>query len=601
MILHCTPPYCQNVPNAPLGYLKGFLEAEGIPVTNVYWNVILAKKIGDFQRVLGNYPRPVGAFPSEHIIFHICKQMLAENSDNSSSTTSDLVFSSTFSREELSEAVTSIKDDIDGYIKQNNLYDVPLSGFTLKTYQWLMSLYIICRLKEMNPDTPILIGGIYNEYQARAFMEVLTLADFAIWGEGEYPLLYLAKALEDGTDIADVPNLVYREGDRIISTTAHANPDPPLDEYPFADHSDYFTTMKKFDPFNKSILIPIWGSRSCPWNKCKFCALNEGYAYHVRSPENIVGEMEYQSKKYRISNFQFTDSDVAGNKKRFKTLLQLIIQSMRERKKPYRICAEISPLFIDSETALYMKRAGFCEVQSGFEAASDSLLQKMQKRQKMVHNIQALKYAHQCNLPLYSLNIIRGIPTETEEDVKESCSNLKFFRFLFSKYRLEPTILLLLKGSLFYDEMSEKEREEWKEDSLWREIAPLHLIPEADRFEFFNFYNSTFSHYHLWSTFEHLLRFYEEQDRSYKWIETPDGSVVEEKGLKSHRYTLGRDETDLLVLCDSIKLFSELKKEFSHLNEEELRSKLATLKDAGLLYYDKESNSISVLDATKKL
>ncbi|MBU7028106.1 MAG: radical SAM protein [Theionarchaea archaeon] len=600
MILHCTPPYWQSVPNAPLGYLKGFLEAEGIPVTNVYWNVILSKRIQNFQKDMGDHAGAMESFPSEFIIFYICKQLLAEDSKNFRPTTSDQLFSSLYSKEELFEALSALKDDIDRYIKQNNLYDVPLSGFTLKTYQWLMSLYLIRRLKEMNPDIKVVLGGIYNRHQARAFMKVLTLADFAIWGEGEYPLLYLAKALEDGTDIVDVPHLVYRD-DKKILLTGNMQEYPPLDEYPFADHSDYFRVMKKFDPFDRSFLVPIWGSRACNWNKCKFCALNEGYAYRVRSPENIVEEIEYQSKKFRVDEFLFTDSDIAGNKKRFKTLLNLLMQSIRERRRPYRLCAEISPLFIDEEMVKYMKRAGFCEVQAGFEAVADSLLQKMQKRQKMVHNIQALKCAHQHNLYLKNINIMRGIPTETKEDIAESCTNLKFLRFFLHKCYLEPIVFFLIDRSPFYNEMSEADKEQWKENLLWEEVAPLHLIPEADRFKFFSFYQNRFNHYHLWNNFEDLVKFYREQQYSYEWIETPDGSVVEEKGFKSHRYTLGRNETDLLIFCDSIKLFSELKKEFSHLNEEELRSKLATLKDAGLLYYDKESNSISVLDATKKL
>jgi radical SAM superfamily enzyme YgiQ (UPF0313 family) len=462
-----------------------------------------------------------------------------------------------------------------------------------------MSYYLISRLKEMNPDTTIVLGGIYNEYQARTFMRIFNLADCAIYGEGEYPLVHLVKALEEGTYITEVPNLVYRDNSSIVSTHAPLEC-PPLDTYPFADHSDYFKAMKKVDPFNKSVLIPIWGSRACNWNKCRFCALNEGYTYRARSPENIVAEMEYQSKKYGVNNFQFTDSDIAGNKNRFITLLHLIMQSIRERRKPYRICAEISTSFVDHDTAIYMKRAGFSEVQIGFEAVTDSLLEKMQKKQKVVHNIQALKAADQCSMPLYSLNIIRGIPTETAADVTESCTNLKFLRFFLCKYRLDPTILLLLKGSLFYSEMSEASRKEWNEGLLWKEIVPLGLIPEADRFEFFNFYKERFEHYHLWDTFEQLLRFYGEQEYTYEWVDTLKGSSIEEKGRRTRTYVLDRDETNLLLFCDSTRKFSEIQKEFSHMSKDEIHGMLDTLKESGFLYYDKKGNAISILEAARK-
>ena len=589
------PPYWNNIANAAFGYLKGYLTAHDAPVTTVHWNLYLSKKIGALQTVLTNFPRFEDTFPSESIAFYIYKKLMGINSV--SPTIVDQAFTSLYTEEELAEAIHKIREDIDTYITKFKLYDTLLSGFTMKTYQWMMGSYIIGRLRDMNPDTKVVMGGIYNKEHASTVMRVFPHVDYAIWGEGEYPLLQLVKAV-DGGDVTTVPHLMYREGKTVVATNVQ-DEQPPLDEYPFADHTDYFTMLKKVDPFNKAVLIPIWGSRACPWNKCKFCAINEEYRYRTRSPENIVEEIEYQSKKHRVSNFQFTDSDIAGNKKRFITLLQLIIQSMRERRKPYHICAEISPLFIDPEIALFMKRAGFVETQTGVESLSESLLKKMQKRQTLVHNIQALKSAQQCGLPLFGLNIIRGIPTETEEDVKESCTNVKFFRFMLHFFLLDPTICMLLKYSPFYDEMSEKEREKWDQDLLWEEAASTGIVAEEDRFEFFNFYRKTFRHYHLWDTFWSLLRLYGVQNSSYTWLKTPNGSLIEEKGKKSVIHELSQTETDVLVFCDTIKSFSEVQKEFS-LQEAELCTILSKLNNNALLYSDTDGNCISILNAAQK-
>jgi radical SAM superfamily enzyme YgiQ (UPF0313 family) len=592
MILHCAPPYWHTMPNAALGYLKGVLQEQGVPVKNVYWNTILHKKISSVQKVLANFPRAGGSFPSEAIIFFLCKKLLRISSEN---TILDLLFSSSYTEEGVNTLLQSLREDVDQYLYKNSLDREPLHGFTMKTYQWLMGVYLISRLKELNPDTRIIIGGLTDSEQARTFLKVIPQADYAIWGEGEDPLCLLAKASEEGTSLRTVPSLVYREHSEILSTSPLKDPHP-LDSYPFADHSDYFTLLRKVDPFNKSVVLPIRGSRGCPWNKCRFCVLNEEYVYRVRSPENIVREMEYQSKRHRVDNIQFTDSDVAGNRKRFISFLTAIIDSMKQREKPYYICAEVSPLFIDPETANYMKRAGFCEVQAGFEAVTDQLLKKMQKRQKMVDNIQALKAAHRYDLPLYSLNVIRGIPTETAADVRESCSALPFFRFFLGVYRLEPTILLLLKGSSFYDSMSEQQREEWKSDLLWQEIASTHLIPEGDRFEFFSFQRDSFQHHALWNIFEYLLRFYTEQNYTYQWFRTEEGSLLEEKGFSQVTHVLTGDETDILVFCDGSRSYDEIKKEFSHLTERELQSVIRQLTEKKLLYSDEEGTCISVVE-----
>lgn len=598
MILHCTLPYRQNIPNPALGYLKGFLKMKGIHVQNIYWNLVLARTVLDMHRNLEKYTRDEGLSSIPAISLFVSKHLLTDYEIRK--TTLDLLFSSIFQEREILNFVTSVKKQIDQYIQQNNLHKEPLSGFTLKTYQWPMSHYIIQRLKALNPETNIIIGGITNKEQALQFMKVFNLADFAVWGEGEYPLFHLVKALEEGNPLDEVPNLVYRDGNEIRFTSQNAE-HSDLDSYPFADHSDFFAAFERYISMQMPILIPIWGSRSCPWNKCKFCVLNEEYTYRTRSPENIVAEIEYQVKRHNVDNFIFVDTELPGNKRRFKTLLNLLVKSSERRKRPYYFFAEISPVFIDSETAHLMQLAFFSSIQIGFEAMTDSLLKKMEKRHRFAHNIQALKLGNQYNLKMDGLNIIREIPTETTEDVIESCINLKFLRFLLSKYPLSPIYLMLCKGSPFYDEGTEEERKSWNSDLFWEEIAPTNLVSAPDRFELFSFSIDSPAHCQEWGIFDRVMTSYTQQNRSYTWTEYPDGSYVEERGPKILRYTFDREETDNLIFCDVIRNISELKTKFPHLSEEKLFGILSSLKEAGFLYFDTECTTIiSILEASRR-
>ena len=614
MILHCTPPYNQHIPNPALGYLKGFLESRGIKVKNVYWNLILADFLSQFQKGLKDYSESKDFLPIIPTIY-LCRQLLSRKFEKV--TPVDYLYLSIYSEEELVEMVHSVKDRINQYIRQNALHEAALTGFTLKSYQWPMAYYIADRLKEMNPDTKVVIGGITSKSQALAFARIFTSADFAIWGEGEYPLFYLDKAVQEGTSYTKIPDLIYRDGNTARSTGHTLAPDayPPLDSYPFADHSDYvqaFNTYMRGDVlsaylllfgrhvFDKTpIIIPIWGSRSCPWNRCKFCVLNEEYVYRTRSPENIVEEIEYQSAQYQVDSFIFVDTELPGNLKRFKTLLKLLMQSSAHQEKKYRFFAEVSPLFIDPETAQYMQLASFSEIQIGFEAVTDSLLEKMDKRHRFPHNIQALKLGTQYGLNMQGLNILRGIPTETKDDILESCSNLKFLRFFLNTYSLSPRFLRLDKGAPFYEVVSEDENKIWKNSPVWAELEPARLVSESERFELFGFCKQ--GQDRLWADFEHLLTFYTQQDRSYDWVEYPQGSFIEERGLRLYKYLFDRDETDLLVFCDTIKSLSDVKKRFPHLSDEHLFEMLYTLKEAGMLYYDKDMRwIISVLEAGKR-
>jgi radical SAM superfamily enzyme YgiQ (UPF0313 family) len=248
-----------------------------------------------------------------------------------------------------------------------------------------------------------------------------------------------------------------------------------------------------------------------------------------------------------------------------------------------------------------MKQVSFVQTQIGFEATADALLKKMQKRQRFAHNIQVLKVGNQYELDIIGLNILKGIPTETKEDILESSNNLKFLRFLLGNYRLTPILLVLYKRSPFYNEMSEEDRKLWKEDVWWAEIASAGIISEADRFEFSGFYRDTLDHYLVWRDFEDLLAFYAQQNCSYEWNECVDGSFIVENALRPSKYVLNRDETDLLIYCDSVRTFSEVQKRFSHVSEDNLYEIMDTLKDGGLLYYDKDVRTIiSVLEAAKR-
>lgn len=585
MILHCTAPYANHIPNPALGYLKGFLRAHGVDVKNVYWNLVLSREINNFNTPLKSLPE-AAVLSVDAVTTYCWKQLMGVTVE----TPLDILFSSIYTKDELDELVCAVKDKIDWYIKGEKLHETALAGFTMKTYQWLMNWYVITRLKRMNPDIRIVVGGIANKEQGHAFMRMVPLIDYVIWGEGEYPLLHLVNAVEG--DIQDVPQLLYREGGICSTTTTGVC--PPLDEYPFADHTDYFA-VKTGD----QVLIPVWGSRSCPWNRCKFCKLNEEYHYRARSPENIVKEIAYQSKKYGVDSFIFVDTELPGNKKRFNQLLQLLVEASSARKEPYHFFAEVSPVFINEETAHLMQVASVTAVQVGFEAMTDSLLKKMEKRHRFVHNIQALKYGDQYGLHLDGLNIIRGIPPETKKDILESCNNVKFLRFYLNTYALRPGSLELYKGSPFYEEMTEKERENWRYHRFWEEISSLDCISKEDRFEFFGFYREKPDH--VWDTFETVLTTFQQQNRSYTWIEYEDGSFIEEKGVDVYKYVLDRDETDLLLFCDSIKTFSEVLSRFSHMKEDVLRELITSLKGYGLVYCDENMREIiSVVAACKR-
>ncbi|MCK4359902.1 MAG: radical SAM protein, partial [Candidatus Cloacimonetes bacterium] len=524
LALHCSVPYDPEIPNAAIGYLKGFLEENGIVTKNIYWNLILFEDMQFFTSKLRNSFSEIEQFLNQSSIYILSKLIKSSTYER---TVLDAYLKNIFPEHIISRRLEAIVEKIEAYIDSEKLYDCDVAGFTVNTYQWLSDFTIIKMMKKANPDLKVLIGGLRTSAQAEEFMKVIKDVDYAIWGEGEYPLLDFLRFLNGKKKEDDVPNFVYRYGNGLKSTyEIDRKILPSIDSYPFADHSDYYKTLDDLKLEGLISVIPIWGSRSCFWHKCKFCTITENYPFRERSPENIIQEIEYQSEKYKINRFIFSDSNFAGsNRGRLKKLLKLIHASSYKRKKTYQLWGELSPLHIDKEIARLIKLAGFDSVVVGYEAMTDRLLRKMEKMHKFAHNIQTLKLSEEFDINTTAA-LIRGIPTEEESDVIESLHNLRFIRFSLSRYEIITNDLTLFKYAPFYEDVAEEDRNKWNIDMLNNGIEGTGLLKNVDKFEFFGF-KSGLTNSYLWEKFGYLLSKFKEAKFSYNWIGYGSFSVIE--------------------------------------------------------------------------
>jgi radical SAM superfamily enzyme YgiQ (UPF0313 family) len=98
-----------------------------------------------------------------------------------------------------------------------------LVGFSLMTPQLMTALAASTLLKQIRPDLPIVLGGAHFDSTKGDTFSMADCFDFAIHGEGEYPLLQACKNLRDrGVRSADgienlqeciekIPSVIYRD------------------------------------------------------------------------------------------------------------------------------------------------------------------------------------------------------------------------------------------------------------------------------------------------------------------------------------------------------------------------------------------------------
>jgi radical SAM superfamily enzyme YgiQ (UPF0313 family) len=103
--------------------------------------------------------------------------------------------------------------------------------------------------------------------------------------------------------------------------------------------------------------------------------------------------------------------------------------------------------------------AGFKSIQIGYEAVSDSLLRKVNKKNSFSSNLMFVKWASEYNLSLQGLNIITGLIEEDDTDIKTSIKNLHYLRFFLNvgtKHTVVP--LQIMSASRYYKELQDRHK-----------------------------------------------------------------------------------------------------------------------------------------------
>jgi anaerobic magnesium-protoporphyrin IX monomethyl ester cyclase len=321
-------------------------------------------------------------------------------------------------------------------LKQNGYSDVSLSYFsgTLDLAQWAEDLrckqpdligfystaeqfHFIKKLIEVVPQPIFTIGGGPHPSCYPLCLEAIPRLDAICVGEGEYPLLELVQALEQGRDYSQIKSLWVRRNGEIIK-----NPTRPfihhLDELPFEDR-ELFNTQEAINQYGLSQLR-ILASRGCPFS-CTFCSnkrmskTQSGPYVRFRSADHLLEELNQLKRKYRFEEIFFDDDIFIMNRE---IVMEFCQRYPQEIGKPFVFAGRVEACRQDILTAL--KKAGGRRIDFGVESGHEELRRSILKR-KMSNRqiIEATQLAQRVGLQVKTLNMV-GLPEETPEKFKET-------------------------------------------------------------------------------------------------------------------------------------------------------------------------------------
>jgi radical SAM superfamily enzyme YgiQ (UPF0313 family) len=262
-----------------------------------------------------------------------------------------------------------------------------------------------------DPNAFIILGGPHPTIFPQCLEQTPRLNALCI-GEGEYPMLELAQALEQGKDLTQIKNLRIRDQERIIQ-----NPTRPfiqnLDSLPFVDR-ELGDHQKVIDNWGLS-QVRVLAGRGCPFN-CTFCSnhrirkIQEGRYVRFRSADHIIEEIKLLQKRYRFSEILF-DDDICW-------IDRDLVHEFADRYKkeiglPFMFSARAE--ILDGDKLTKLKEAGGIRVGFGVEHGDQTFRNQVLRRKTTNKQmLEVTRIAKEIGLQVKTLNMV-GLPGETPE------------------------------------------------------------------------------------------------------------------------------------------------------------------------------------------
>ncbi|MEV6565922.1 B12-binding domain-containing radical SAM protein [Streptomyces kronopolitis] len=307
---------------------------------------------------------------------------------------------------------------------------------------------------QLDPAIALMVGG----HHAKALPDRI-LADprmvnlrALVLGEGE---LRVAALLEDEQRRRELPGVIWR--DPILGTRATGIADPqtnarmlgpdintlPYVNRAFLPQDPYQAAPTTTDrriaasrgtdwlaaaALNGHQEANIVGSRGCPYN-CTFCgaawSANPDVKIRVRSPQNIIGELDQLHAEYGTTAFRFVDDLFLGVRDVIHEHMKAFAETGIGDRYVWDATGRINVLDRLSDNDLdTLVSNGLREVALGIESGSDRILKAMDKRidAEMTDRVARRLLAHGIGVKGY---FILGFPGETRVDLDATVQHIR--------------------------------------------------------------------------------------------------------------------------------------------------------------------------------
>ncbi|MCX5891223.1 MAG: radical SAM protein [Deltaproteobacteria bacterium] len=308
-------------------------------------------------------------------------------------------------RQELEKAIIGFSPQVIG-VSLRNLDNANM----LRPVSYLPSaLKIIQVIRELTA-VPLVLGGSGASLDPQGVLEFLQ-GDYLIVSEGEKSFVELLDALNRGESPAEIPGVaMWRQGEFRVTP-------PQLTSFPSGNpRLAKWVDLAPYEKMGGGYTVQT--KRGCRM-RCIYCTYNqvlEGNHLRLRSPMEVVDEIEEALYRFHPEGFEFVDSvfnDPVGH-------CQEILEEIIRRPWKARFSTMgVSPKNLDVQFLQLMQRAGFTSFMTSPESASETMLTNYQKGFGIEDLRRAAEAINQFAFPVLWYFLVGG-PGETRRTVQET-------------------------------------------------------------------------------------------------------------------------------------------------------------------------------------
>lgn len=317
----------------------------------------------------------------------------------------DLCFAPHNLKKHLSKVILGYEPQIIG-ISVRNIDNVNM----LHPISYIPEIAQICEYIRNVTKAPLVVGGSGASLMPEQIIRRLK-ADYIIVSDGEAPFVKLLNTLENGGSLDEIPGL-----GRIVDGEFRVKTPELLS---FKSGSPDLGRWVDTAPYQKiGSSYNIQTKRGCRRN-CIYCTYNqalEGNRIRLRSPVDVIDEVEEALHKYRPNSFEFVDSV-------FNDPLDHSVEILEEiLRRPWKAdftAMGVHPRGLDKKYLDLMWRAGFRSFMITPESASEKMLAAYRKGFAKEEVVRAAEAINETSFAAWWFFMIGG-PGENNETVQES-------------------------------------------------------------------------------------------------------------------------------------------------------------------------------------